>query len=76
MSRKLYNMLLLCVGDGQALKTIQKIKINLSGHECCYNSWKSLKYWYMDEYQKNEMMAHYETKLKDPYNNRDTSATK
>ena len=30
----------------------------------------------MDEYHKNEMMAHHDTKLKDPYNDCDTFATK
>ena len=44
---------MLCVGDGHALNTIEKVNIYLIGTGCGYNTRKSLNHWYMDEYQKN-----------------------
>ena len=52
---KLYNMLMSFFSDGHTFNTIYKAKIDLSGTECEYHSWKPLKYWYMDEYHKNEL---------------------
>eukprot|EP00957_Ditylum_brightwellii_P074174 5636208-Ditylum_brightwellii.AAC.1 len=42
-SSKLYNMILLCVGDGSALNIIKKAKSNNSDIECGYEAWRRLK---------------------------------
>ena len=47
--RKLYNIFLSCVGDAHDFKTVDKVKIGLSGTKCGYHAWKALKYWYMDK---------------------------
>jgi hypothetical protein len=74
-SKELYNMILSCVADGHALNTIEKVRDNNNGLECGYLAWKSLKDWYLDPTQRDNMIHHWERKLADIALDRDTSAT-
>eukprot|EP00957_Ditylum_brightwellii_P127875 9751565-Ditylum_brightwellii.AAC.1 len=74
-SSKLYNMILLCIGDGLALNIIEKAKSNNGNVECGYQAWNSLKTWFVDGTQKNTMIQHYEAKLHDLHLDIDTTAT-
>ena len=68
-------MLLLCVGSVHSLNTSKGVKIDVGGTECGYHSCNSLEGWYMDESQKNTMVEHWESIIKDIPLNRDTSTT-
>lgn len=74
-SSELYNMILQCVGDGHALNTVEKARDDNNGLECGHEAWQALKSWYLDDSQKNQMIEHYESKLRNLSLDNDTTAT-
>ena len=74
-SSEIYNMILQCVGDVHALNTVEKSRDDNNGIECGHQAWKALKSWYLDDSQKNQMIEHYENKLRNLSLDSDTTAT-
>ena len=67
-------MIYSCVSDGYDLNMIKKSKDDHG--ECAFHAWKSLKDWYLDSLQKDQLVRHYESNLGNLVLNEDILATK
>ena len=71
----LFNIILSCISDGNALNIVEKIWDNNNVKECKQYARKYLKDWYLDDTKEDYTIYHCETELKIIAFDPDTSCT-